>query len=187
MTLLPTLALNTSVRLSTGELDENRAIDVIGGWFSMGHRLDKESGRKWLQTTLEEGLRKGEYELTICAIEEAKAGNEIADAALRTVAREMLGDALPERKVGHVQVRAYGQRALDQPPHKRPQGRNRHDNLVRNIQICCLRHLGLSRIRRAANPQPRGTPGRSTLWQPRPIGHQPRREGARPPRQPSSQ
>ena len=137
MTLLPTLALNTSVRLSTGELDENRAIDVIGGWFSMGHRLDKESGRKWLQTTLEEGLRKGEYELTICAIEEAKAGNEIADAALRTVAREMLGDALPERKVGHVQVRAYGQRALDQPPHKRPQGRNRHDNLVRNIQICC--------------------------------------------------
>src|SRR6516162_4275658 len=134
---LPTLV---SARLPTGELNENRAIDIIGEWFSMaphGTWLDKEYSRELLQTMLEEGLREGEYDLAKCAVDAANAGNEIADAALRTIAREMLGDALPERKPGHVQVRAYGQRALDQPPHKRPQGRNRHDNLVRNIQICC--------------------------------------------------
>lgn len=134
MTKLP------SVCLPTGELDENRALDVIGGWFSMmSLRLDKGFGRQWLQTTLEEGLREGEYELAIRAIKEADAGNEIADAALRTVCREMMGGALPKRGPGHLQVWAYGQRALDQPPHKRPRGRNPFDNFVRNILVgCCI-------------------------------------------------
>ena len=132
---LPTLV---SARLPTGELNENRAIDIIGEWFSMaphGTWLDKEYSRELLQTMLEEGLREGEYDLAKCAVDAANAGNEIADAALRTIAREMLGDALPERKPGHAQVRAYGQRALNQP-HKRPRGRSRHDNLVRDLQIC---------------------------------------------------
>jgi hypothetical protein len=124
MTQLPTRAFNTSIRLPTGELDENRIIGL------------SRYGREWLQTELEKGLREGSYELASCAVKEADAGNEIADAALRTIAREMLGGALPERKPGYVQVEAYGQRALGQPPHKRPRGRNLHDNLVRDLIIC---------------------------------------------------
>lgn len=164
MTLLPTSVFS----LPPGELDENRAIDIVGEQFSMaphGMRLDKEYSRELLQTELEEGLREGGYELAICAIKAADAGNEIADAALRTIAREILGDALPERKPGHVQVRAYGQRALDQPPHKRPRGRNRYDNLVRDIHICLFiilacREFGVqptrNRIARRANRAPSG-------------------------------
>jgi hypothetical protein len=133
MTRLP--MLNTSVRLPTG-IDENRAIDIIGGWLStMDLRLDKESGRKWLQTDLEKELREGDYELTICAIDEANAGNEIAHAALLTIAHELLAEALPERKPRHALVRAYGMCALGQP-YKRKRGGSMYDNLVRNVLIC---------------------------------------------------
>jgi hypothetical protein len=156
MTGLPTLAFNTSVRrgtgvdencaiaartsmaasvrLSTGELDENRAIEIADCWVSTGLRTDKEYSREWLQTTLEEGLEEGDYKLAIWAVEVANTGDEICDAALRTVAGKILDDALPERKPGHMQVRTYGQRALNQPPHKRPRGRNWHDNLIEDLQ-----------------------------------------------------
>ena len=51
MTLLPTLAFNTSVFLPTGELDENRAIDRVAGWISMvRHRMENEYSREWLET-----------------------------------------------------------------------------------------------------------------------------------------
>jgi hypothetical protein len=67
---LPTTFLPmASVHLPTGELDENRAINIIGGWLvKLPHEiwLDKEFNREWLQITLEEGLREGAYEL--CAL-----------------------------------------------------------------------------------------------------------------------
>ena len=81
-------SMAASARLPTGELNENRAIDIIGEWFSMaphGTWLDKEYSRELLQTMLEEGLREGEYDLAKCAVDAANAGNEIADAALRTI------------------------------------------------------------------------------------------------------
>src|SRR5262245_64614121 len=113
MTLLPTLAFNTSFLLPTGELDENRAIARIADWISIvRHRLEKEYSREWLQTELQKGLREGRLKLTMQAVEAADAGDEIADIALRTVAAEILGGMPPERGSGHLQVLAYGQRAL---------------------------------------------------------------------------
>ena len=37
-----------------------------------------------------------------------------------------------------MQLLAYGQRALERAPHKRPPGHRWHDDWMRNIQICCL-------------------------------------------------
>jgi hypothetical protein len=137
MTLLPTL--NTSVRLPTGELDENRAIDCAASWISMvRHRMDKEYSREWLETELRKGLREGRLPLTIYAVQAADAGDEIADAALRRVYADMAGGTLVQRGPGHLQVWAYGQRAVLRAPHKRPQGHRWHDDWMRNIQICRL-------------------------------------------------
>jgi hypothetical protein len=135
-TLLP--ALKTSVRLPAG-IDENRAIDRAAEWASMArHRMEKEYSREWLKTTLQKGLREGRLNLTILAIEAADAGDEIADEALRTVYAEMAGGVLPQRGPGHLQIWAYGQRAILRAPHKRPQGHRWHDDWMRNIQICVL-------------------------------------------------
>jgi hypothetical protein len=140
MTLLPTLAFNTSVRLPAGELDENRAINLAAGQIPMvRHRMEKEYSREWLETTLRKGLREGRLPLTIYAVHAADAGaDEICDAALRTVFAEMAGGKLPEQGPGHLQVWAYGQRAVLRPPHKRPQGHRWHDDYMRDIQLCML-------------------------------------------------
>jgi hypothetical protein len=139
-TLLPAPVLNTSVRLLTGELDENRAIDYIADLIPrLRHKLEKEYSLEWLETVLKKGLREGRLLLTIRAVQAADAGDEICDAALRTVFAEMVDGALPKRgRPGHLQVWAYGQRAVLQPPHKRPQGHRWHDHWIRNIQICNL-------------------------------------------------
>ncbi len=154
MTLLPTL------------LDENRAIDRAAGWISMvRHRLEKEYSWEFLETELRKGLREGRLTLTIHPVQAADAGDEIADAALRTVYAEMAGGILPERGPGHLQVCAYGQRAVLRAPHKRPRGHRWHDNWIRNIQICMLidlacRKFGVhptrNRDTRRANRAPSG-------------------------------
>lgn len=163
MTLLPTRAFNTSVRpstgadencaidratwtsmvtsarLPTGELDENRAIDCIAVLAPMvRHKLEKGYSREWLQTTLQKRLREGRLDLTTYAVQAADAGDEIADAALRIVSAEMMaaGGKLPEQGPGHLQVWAYGQRAILPHKHKRRSGRPWHDNWMGNIQIC---------------------------------------------------
>jgi hypothetical protein len=59
-----------------------------------------------------EGLREGEALFTIRAVEAAYAGDEVADWALRLVFVEMSRGLLPERRPGHLQVWAYGQRAV---------------------------------------------------------------------------
>jgi hypothetical protein len=138
MTLLPTLAFNT-VFLPTGELDENRAINLAAAQISMvRHRLEKEFSREWLETELRKGLRKGRLTLTLSAVKAADAGDEIADAVLRAVYAEMAGGALPERGPGHLQLWAYGQRAVLRAPHRRPQGHRWHDDYMRDIQLCML-------------------------------------------------
>jgi hypothetical protein len=108
MTLLPTLASNTSIFLPTGELDENRAIDCVAGWISTAapHGMEKKYGnkygREWLQTELQDGLREGQLPVALYAVRLAEADDEICDAALRTVFAEMVGGAFPERKPGHL-------------------------------------------------------------------------------------
>jgi hypothetical protein len=134
------IAFNPLVRLPTGELDENRAIDIVGGGLAkLPHEIwsDKEFNRELLQTELEEGLREGTYDLAVLAVKEAGAGNEIAHAALVAIARGRLAGALPERKPGYPLIEVYGQRAMGQP-FKRPRGRNRYDNFPRNMCICLL-------------------------------------------------
>jgi len=166
--LLPTLALNTSVLLPTGELDENLAINRIAAWISMvRHRMEKEYSLEWLKTALRNGLREGRLTLTVYAVEAANAGDEIADAALRIVFAEMVaaGGRLPEQGPGHLQVWAYGQHAVLHGPHKRPQGHRWHDDWMRNIQVCMLidltcREFGVrasrNREARRANRTPSG-------------------------------
>jgi hypothetical protein len=102
------------------------------------HWFEKEASREWLETELRKGLREGRLALTIHAVEAADKGDEIADAALRTVLAEMADGMLPKQGPGHLQLRAYEQRALLRAPHKRPQGHRWHDDWMRNIQICML-------------------------------------------------
>ena len=39
---------------------------------------------------------------------------------------------------GHLQILAFGQRAIERAPIKRPPGHRWHDNWMRDIQICAL-------------------------------------------------
>jgi hypothetical protein len=165
MTLLPALA--TSVRLPTGELDENHAIDWVATVLipMVLHRMEKGYSREWLQTELQKGLREGRLPLAARAVEAADAGDEIADAALRHVCAEMMsaGGKLPEQEPGWMQVWAYGQRALVRGPHKRPQGHRWHDDFVGNIQLCNLiyfvcREFGVYPTRGQATLRAKRTP-----------------------------
>src|SRR5262245_22171338 len=131
--LLPTLRFDRAVLL-----DETRAIGHVAIWIAtIRHRMEKQYSREWLETELRNGLREGRLTLTIKAVEAADKGDEIADAALRTVYAEMAGGAFPERP-GHLQVWAYGQRAVLRAPHRRPRGHRWHDDWGRNIDICVL-------------------------------------------------
>jgi hypothetical protein len=170
MTLPATPVFDTSVRLPTGELDENRAIECIAALISkLRARLEKQHSREWLETELRKGLREGRLTLTNSAIRAADAGDEIADAALRTVFAEMAGSKLPEQEPGHFQVWAYGRRAVLRAPHKRRQGHRWHDDWVRNIQICNLiyfvsRELDVQASRnRAEGPASRAPSGVSLV------------------------
>jgi len=164
--LQPTLSLNASFLLPTGELDEARAINRVAVWVStVRHQMQKQYSREWLETELRKGLREGQLTLTIKAVEAADKGDEIADTALRTVYAEMAGGALPERGPGHLQIWAYGQRAVLRKPHERPRGHRWHDDWMRNILICILVDLACrefdvqasrNRAARRANHEPSG-------------------------------
>jgi hypothetical protein len=150
--------------------DEQRAINRVSVWVSMlRHKMEKEYSREWLETELRKGLREGRLSLTIKAVEAADKGDEIADAALRTVYAEMTGGTLPERGPGHLQLWAYGQRAVLRAPHKRPRGRRWYDDWTRNIDICVLiglacREFGVRASRnRAARRANKGEPSGISL------------------------
>jgi hypothetical protein len=159
--LLPTLGFDRAVLL-----DETRAISRVAIWIAtIRHRMEKEYSREWLETELRKGLREGRLTLTIKAVEAADNGDEIADAALRIVYAEMAGGTLSERGPGHLQVWAYGQRAVLRPPHRRPRGRRWYDDWVRNIDICVCIYLACcefgvrptrNRAARRANREPSG-------------------------------
>jgi hypothetical protein len=118
---------------------EKQAIDRVSLWVSkLRHRMEKEYSREWLETELRKGLREGRLSLAIKAAAAADQGDEIADAALRAVYAEMVGGAIPERGPGHLQVWAYGQRAVLRAPYKRPRGHRWHDDWMRNMHICVL-------------------------------------------------
>jgi hypothetical protein len=122
--------------------DEQRAIDRVSEWVAiLRPRMEKKYGREWLATELRNGLREGRLTLTIKAVEAADKGDEIADAALRMVYAEMAGGAISERGPGHLQVWAYGQRAVLRKPHERPRGHRWYDDYIRNIEICLLIEL----------------------------------------------
>jgi len=145
---------------------EQRAINRVSIWLAMVlHTMKKEFSREWLETELRKGLREGRLTLTIKAVEAADKGDEIADAALRMVHSEMQGGMLAERGPGHLQLWAYGQRAVLRAPHKRPRGRRWYDDWNRNIGICILidlacREFGVrasrNRAARRANREPSG-------------------------------
>lgn len=100
--------------------------------------LDTKYSREWLETHLLQGLRGGALTLTIKAIEAAYAGEEISDAALRLVYAEMVGSGIAERGPGHLQIWAYGQRAVLRAPNQGRRGRPWQDNWVRDLEICFL-------------------------------------------------
>jgi hypothetical protein len=125
--------------LPSSALDEQRAINRLALHVAtLHHKLQKEYSREWLEAELRKGLREGRLDLCIKAIEAADKGDEIADAALRRVHAEMQGGMVGERGPGHLQVWAYGQRAIERAPHKRPRGHRWHDDWLRNLMICFL-------------------------------------------------
>jgi len=156
----------TSITLPLVVFEEQRAINRVAIWVSMvKHVLDGEWSRERLETLLRQELRAGALAITIKAIEAADNGDEIADAALRIVYAEMAGGALTERGPGHLQIWAYGQRAVLRPPHTRPRGHRWYDDWYRNLGICILvglacREFGLlptrNREARRANSKPSG-------------------------------
>jgi hypothetical protein len=145
--------------------DEQR-VGRISEWISLlGRSMTKEGSREWLATELRNGLRAGRLTLTVKAVMAADQGDEIADAALRTVYAEMVGGAVPERGPGHLQVWAYGQRAVLRAPNKRPRGRRWYDHWARDIDICVLIYLAAcefgvrpsrNRAARRADSEPSG-------------------------------
>jgi hypothetical protein len=128
-----------SARLPTGEFDEERVIDCIADVVSMvRYRMEREGSLEAIKAAIERLLRAGRLRFTITTIERADKGDEIADAALRTVFAEMVGGMFPERGPGHLQIWAYGQRAVLREAHRRPRGHRWHDDWMRNILACHL-------------------------------------------------
>jgi hypothetical protein len=120
-------------------LDVQRAVNRLALHVAtLHHKLQKEYSRDWLEAELRKGLCDGRLSLCIKAVEAADKGDEIADAALRRVHAEMQGGMVVEREPGHLQVWAYGQRAIERPPRKRPRGHRWHDDWLRNLMICFL-------------------------------------------------
>jgi hypothetical protein len=134
----------TTVRLPTGELDENRTIDLVATVLipMVRPRLEKQYSRQWLEIALQEGLREGRLDLTRHAIRAAELGEEISDKALRHIAVEISRGELPDRQPGHLYVKTYAERKLlELEPHKGRPGRSWHDNWLRDIQFCTLIHF----------------------------------------------
>ena len=147
--------------------DEPRALERVALWVSMRKEtMEKQYNVEWLAAELRKGLRAGRLTLTIKAIEAAeKYEDEIADAALREVYAELIGGAIAERGPGHLQILAFGQRAVLRAPHQRGRGHRWHDHWVRNITICVLIELAClefgvrptrNRTARRANRTPSG-------------------------------
>src|SRR5262245_16029539 len=129
---LPTL-------VPTPGLTKQQMISRASAWVAqVKGTMEKKYSREWLETRLRQGLREGALTLTIKAIEAAEAGDEVADAALRLVFAEMAGVMPAQCEPGHLQVWAYGQRAVLRPPHRRPRGQRWYDDWIRNLEICFL-------------------------------------------------
>jgi hypothetical protein len=127
-TLLPTLGL-----------DERRMVEYVATWVgTVRHMLDKQYSGKRLEELLRQALREGGLTIAIKAVEAADKDDEIADSSLRQVYAEMAGGTLAQRGPGHLQIWAYGQRAVLRPPNKRPRGRRWYDDWYRNLGICFL-------------------------------------------------
>ena len=98
--------------------------------------------REWLGTTLRRYLRGIEISdgvrLSIAICKAADAGDEIADAALWDVGRELI--ERPTGRPGDLQILAYYQRAGRHSPRRR-RGRQWHDDWYRNLCICLLVEL----------------------------------------------
>jgi hypothetical protein len=160
-------ALTVPLPYPLAAADGPRAVERIAVWVSMRRQvMEKQFSVDWLATELRKGLRAGWLTLTIKAIEAAeKDDDEIADAALREVYAELIGGAIAERGPGHLQILAFGQRAVLRAPHQRGRGHRWHDHWVRNITICVLielacREFGVrpsrNRAARRANQEPSG-------------------------------
>ena len=125
--------------------DEKRAINRVAIWVALArHRLGAEWSREWLGTTLRRYLRGIEISdgvrlsIAIEACKAADAGDEIADAALWDVGRELI--ERPTGRPGDLQILAYYQRAGRHSPRRR-RGRQWHDDWYRNLCICLLVEL----------------------------------------------
>jgi hypothetical protein len=147
--------------------DVPRAVERVALWVSMRRQvMEKQFSVDWLATELRKGLRAGRLTLTIKALEAAeKHDDEIADVALREVYAELIGGAIAERGPGHLQILAFGQRAVLRAPHQRGRGHRWHDHWMRNITICvwielACREFGVrasrNRAARRANREPSG-------------------------------
>jgi hypothetical protein len=131
-------AMKASLRRRAGEIDEDRAID----WAALVvprfiHKMNGEYGRGWLRTELRKALEEGQQPITDFAIHAAEQGrNAICDAELRATFRKMVAGTLPRRGDGHLQIWAYGERAIERAPLKLSEGHIWEDNFMRDIQAC---------------------------------------------------
>jgi hypothetical protein len=166
---LPALA---SVRLPTGEFDEEAAIVWADALVSTTpFRLEREGGRRWLQDELQEGLWEGELDLALYATQLARDGDEICDLALRKVGAKLQTLLLQRRDLapGHLQVIAYLQNVVLAP--SRSRGRGWCDFLVRDVYIClCIetahRELGVPATRNRWSKRAKRNPSAISLLMP---------------------
>jgi hypothetical protein len=93
------LPVKRPTEFSPALVDEERIIDCVATQVAMvRHKLGTEYGLEFMADTLRNALREGRQPLTNYTIEAAeKRGDEICDAALRTVYLELASRRLLER------------------------------------------------------------------------------------------
>ena len=119
------------------------AVDTIAGWIDrVKDKLESETGRQVLRTTIVEKLRAGAVS-RIKVIAAAEAGHQDADLALR----EFAAECISRRQEMPTELAAFVQKALLQPPVSYPSGRNLADTWMRDIGIAVLVQLTMDRWR----------------------------------------
>jgi hypothetical protein len=123
------------------EATEREAIETVSGWLARFPALSTVATREWLMRTLIDLVTRDAIDIDL-VITAAKAGDEIADAALLRVFRDTLdrGEMPPAR------LRVYGMDATKRGPVRRRRGRSAFDNLRRDIATSVLVFLTHARF-----------------------------------------
>ena len=116
--------------------DERKVVDHIAAQVaSVLGRMNAGYSHARLGELLGECLRRGDWNVTVNAIEAAeRGGDRLADEVLRRTFAEMSNCHEP---MSH-QLQAFGERAVLRPPVTRGRGRDQYGSWSRNVGVCSL-------------------------------------------------